>query len=192
MFVGIYEVVRSGEKRSLIVVVSPIKEKDQQSGQEETCEVDIVGKSGNGNASFPPILSFSLPQPILAGILSGLDIEIKRNPTFSISKLFRFVLYIAAFGLPPQKMSRLESRREISFRASDVQHPKAIAFHRRRRCAFVFIIPQCGGIRDAREICGSCPQKYEIHRVKIWTAGFLFTRAGTASHKCRTCPNRIP
>lgn len=49
MFVGIYEVVRSGKGEGVgrIVVASLIKAKDQQSEQEEICEVDNVRKSGN-------------------------------------------------------------------------------------------------------------------------------------------------
>lgn len=52
-FMRLYGVERS------IIVVSSIKEKDQQSEPEETCEVDIAGKSGN-ECLVSSILSLSL------------------------------------------------------------------------------------------------------------------------------------
>lgn len=150
MFVGIYEVVRSGKKRSLIVVVLRIKEKDQQSGQEETCKVDIAGKSGNGNAVSsnsqfhpsppPPPTLFSPVQPILVEILSGLDIEIKRNPTFSYFQTISLCAARAALSGCPQKCLG-ERRRD----ASDVR--KGNRLYRRQRCASDFMISKCGGAR---------------------------------------------
>jgi len=106
MFVGIYEVVRSGEKRSLIVVASSIKEKDQQSEQKETCQVDIAGKSGN--ASFPRF-SVTSCSTDTRWILSGLDVEIKRNPAFLFPS---YSLCISGFELSAkmsEKLARLST-----------------------------------------------------------------------------------